>query len=130
VFIITGWLFVALLSQSLGYDSQPISIVRGTADYHGVMAALMFAGYGSLCVYNIRQKDDANRAPLLWVLAIGILVQFSWEAVLAISGIRGFCWNTLVVNSILETNMGLPYFYLIHRLVVRGRGGIQEIPRA
>jgi hypothetical protein len=121
IFVVTGWLWVALLSQNLGYDKVPISIVRGTAEYHGVMALLMFAGYGSLCVYNIRQTDERKRAPLLWILAIGILVQFSWEAVLAVSGIRNLSWNTLAVNSLLETNMGLPYLYLIHRALTRKR---------
>ncbi len=119
VFVVTGWLFVAMLSQSLGYDAVPIAIERGTADYHGVMALIMFAGYGFLCIYNVMQPDKSKRAPLLWILAIGILVQFSWEAVLALSGIRDFSWNTLFVNSLLETNMGLPYLYLIHRAVTQ-----------
>jgi hypothetical protein len=120
VFIITGWLSIALLSQQLGYDAVPISIQRGTGQYHGVMALLMFLGYGGLCVYNIRQREKSKRAPILWILAIGILVQLSWEAILAISGIRNLSWNTLIVDSLLETNMGLPYLYLIHR-VITGR---------
>jgi hypothetical protein len=119
VFIISGWVWVAIMSQILGYDRTPISISRGTSDYHGVFALLLFVGYGALCVYNLRQKDEQKRAPLLWILAIGILVQLSWEAVLAISGIRNLSWNTFVVNSLLETNMGLPYLYVIHRAVTR-----------
>jgi len=119
VFVLTGWLFVALLGQNFGYDEVPITIQRGTSDYHGVMAVLMFAGYGSLCVYNIRHKNEDRRVPLPWILAIGILVQFSWEAILAITGIRDLSWNTLIVNSLLETNLGLPYLYLIHRVVTR-----------
>jgi hypothetical protein len=115
IFIITGWIWVALMSQVLGYDDTPISIMRGTSDYHGIFALLLFLGYGGLAVYNLRQSDTRKRAPLLWILAIGILVQFSWEAVLAISGIRNLSWATLIVNSLLETNMGLPYLYLIHR---------------
>jgi len=126
LFIVSGWLAVALLSTSLGSHSRPILISRGTADYHGVMAALLFLGYGYLCVRNIRATDTAQRAPLLWILAIGILVQFSWEAVLAVTGIRNQSWNTLVINSLLETNMGLPYFYLIHRFVTRRRNEAWE----
>ena len=119
VFIIAGWLFVALFSQSLSAHGAPITSSRGTADYHGVMAVLLFIGYGALCVYNLRQRDPAKRAPLLWILAIGLLVQFSWEAVLAISGIRNRSLDTIVVNTLIETNMGLPYFYLIHRAVTQ-----------
>ena len=116
-FILTGWLCTALLSQNFGAGFAQISIVRGTSAYHGVMALLLFVGYGILCVYNIRQKDKNKRAPILWILAIGILVQFGWEFVLAITGIRNISLNTIVVNSLLETNMGLPYLYLIHRAI-------------
>lgn len=119
IFIISGWLAIAILSTTFGGSSAEISIMRGTADYHGVMAALLFVGYAILCVGNIRQKDPAKRAPLLWILAIGILVQFSWEAVLAVTGIRNLSLNTIVINSLLETNMGMPYLYLIHRAVTR-----------
>ena len=116
VFIVAGWFWVALMSQILGRDTATISISRGTSDYHAVFALLLFLGYGALCVYNLRQRDETRRAPLLWILAIGILVQLSWEAVLAISGIRNLNWATFLVNSVLETNMGLPYLYVIHRV--------------
>jgi len=116
LFIIAGWLCVALLSQQFGYDDAPIATSRGTGQYHGVMALIMFLGYGWLIVRNLRKEQAA---PILRILVIGILVQFSWEAVLAISGIRTFYWNTVIVNSLLETNMGLPYLYLIHKAMSR-----------
>lgn len=57
---------------------------------------------------------------LLWILSIGILVQFGWEAGLLLGGIRsaGFATTgekllTLTVNSLLETNLGMPYVYWI-----------------
>jgi len=124
--ILTGWLCTALLSQNFGAGFAQISIVRGTSAYHGVMALLLFVGYGILCVYNIRQKDKSKRAPLLWILAIGILVQFGWEFVLAITGIRNISLNTIIVNSLLETNMGLPYLYLIHRAINKKRNARLE----
>lgn len=113
--IVSGWLCSALLSQNFGAGAPLIQISRGTADYHGVMALLLFVGYGMLIVYNVRHP--ARKVPLGWILAIGILVQFGWEAVLAITGIRNQSLHTLIVNSLLETNMGLPYLYLIHRAV-------------
>jgi len=117
--ITTGWLCTALLSQNFGGFSEPISIMRGTNDYHGVMALLLFAGYAILCVRNIREKEKSKRAPLFWILAIGILVQFAWEFILLITGIRNVSLNTIIVNSLLETNMGLPYLYLIHHAINR-----------
>ncbi|MDO5602979.1 MAG: hypothetical protein Q4G07_09440, partial [Oscillospiraceae bacterium] len=111
--IVSGWFCSALLSQNFGAGMSLIHISRGTADYHGVMALLLFIGYGILIVYNVRHPQ--RKAPLGWILAIGILVQFGWEFVLAVTGIRNQSLNTLIINSLLETNMGLPYLYLIHR---------------
>ena len=70
------------------------------------------------------QGDRAKRINIAWLLAIGILVQFGWEAGLLIGGIRsahtipiGEKLRTLTVNSLLETNLGMPYIYLIFTAV-------------
>ena len=112
--IIAGWVTVALLSQNFGAPFGEIAISRGTNSYHGIMALLMFAGYAIVCIYNMADK---GKVPILWLLIIGILVQFSWEAVLLVTGIRATGWQPLVVNSLIETNLGLPYMYFIHRAV-------------
>ncbi len=119
VLIIAGWFATALLSQNFGGGFRTISISRGTGDYHGVMAAILFVGYAILCLHNIRAEDPGQRINLPWILAIGILVQFSWEFVLLITGIRAQGIGPLVVDSLLETNLGLPYIYFIHRAVNR-----------
>ncbi len=98
-----------------------ISIMRGTNDYHGIMALILVIGYGIVCIYNIRLKDKTKKIPVLWILVIGILVQFGWEFVLNITGIRNQSLQTLIVNSLLETNLGLPYLYFIHRAVHKRR---------
>ena len=54
---------------------------------------------------------------LLWLMAIGIGVQFAWESVLLLSRVRPASLELLIVNSLIETNLGLPYAYLIHRAV-------------
>ena len=134
--IISGWFTVALLSRNFGSSFQIISISRGTSSYHGVMALILLAGYGILILKNIRSADKRNteniilpdsqdarykytskKINILWILAIGILVQFSWEAVLLITGIRPAGVVPLIVDSLLETNLGLPYLFLIHRAI-------------
>lgn len=122
VLIVSGWLCTALLSQNFGAGFDEISISRGTADYHGIMALLLFIGYALLCLYNIRNRNAEKRIPILWILSIGILVQFGWEFTLAITGIRNQSLQTLIVNSLLETNLGLPYLYFIHLAVNRRFG--------
>ena len=81
------------------------------------MAFLMLVGYLILILKNLRTSDKSRKINIWWVLSIGILVQFSWEVVLLISGIRTMGIMPLAVNSLIETNMGLPYLFLIHRVV-------------
>lgn len=114
ILIISGWITVSLLAQKFGSSFSQVMIMRKTVDYHGVMALILFIGYAILCIKNIKQK---NNIPILRILIIGILVQFSWESVLLITGIRGGGINTLIVNSLIETNLGMPYLYFIHKAV-------------
>jgi hypothetical protein len=119
LFIMSGWLCTALLSQSFGAGFTVICISRGTSGYHGIMALLLFVGYAALVVHNIRKPEQ--RIAIGWILAIGILVQGSWEFVLAITGIRNLSLQTFIVNTLLETNMGLPWLWAIHRTIGRRR---------
>jgi hypothetical protein len=118
--VVIGWLAVAFLSQGFGGRFPLIAIRRGTASYHGVMVLIMLAGYLALIVRNLASNTEiSERADLLRLLAIGIGVQFAWEAVLLLAGIRPPGLRPLIVDSLLETNLGLPYFYLIHRALKR-----------
>lgn len=119
--IISGWFATALLSQNFGGAFGQIEISRGTNSYHGIMALILFVGYAILCIYNLRQKERKDKINIPWILAIGILVQFAWEFVLLVTGIRAQGWAPLVINSLLETNLGLPYIYFIHRAVTKRR---------
>ena len=114
ILFIMGWLSTAILSQSFGSSFQMISIQRGTTSYHGIMALIMLVGYIILIIKNLKNKDNSTRINIGWILAIGILVQFSWEAILLITGIRTMGIMPLIINSLIETNMGLPYLFLIH----------------
>ena len=66
------------------------------------------------------QKDKKKSINLLWLLAIGVFVQFGWEAGLLLGGIRSAGFATvgaklhiLTINSLLETNLGMPYIFCI-----------------
>ncbi len=108
---ILGWLAVGQLSQNFNAGFSEITISRGTGSYHGIMALLLALGYLVLVLQNLNGKKQVN---LLRLLAIGIGVQFAWEAALLISGIRPATWQPLLVNSLIETNLGMPYIYWIH----------------
>ena len=118
--LILGWWFCCpLITKTFAPDVPNIVIQRTTGSYHGYMAIILFVGYLALVVYNLWQKEKEKRIDIPWLLAIGILVQFGWEAGLLIGGIRsaGFSLSEklmpLIVNSLLETNLGMPIIYPI-----------------
>ena len=118
--ILSWWFCCPLLTQTFAPDAAPIIIQRTTGAYHGYMALILFVGYLGVIIYNLRQRDREKRVNIPWILAIGILVQFGWEAGLLLGGIRsaGFAsfgdkLHTLIINSLLETNLGMPYVYFI-----------------
>ena len=118
ILIISGWFTTALLSKNFSSNFALVSIQRGTSSYHGVMALILLVGYSILIIKNIKRSDSGKeKINIFWILSIGVLVQFSWEAVLLISGIRNPGFMPLIVNSLLETNLGLPYLFLIHRAI-------------
>ena len=117
--VICGWLAVAFMSASFGAGFPVIRIQRGTGAYHGVMALILAAGYGALIVRNLAVPGP--RVDLLRLLAIGVGIQAAWELVLLLSGIRPPSLVPFVVNSLLETNLGMPYLFLIHEALGRTR---------
>lgn len=118
--ILSWWFCAPMITQTFGGDQTPIVIQRTTGSYHGYMAMILFVGYLGVIAYNLWQKEKSKRINIPWILVIGVLVQFGWEAGLLIGGIRsagfesvGDKIQTLVVNSLLETNLGMPYVYCI-----------------
>jgi hypothetical protein len=115
---ILGWVTIGQLSQNFGNGFAEITISRGTGSYHGVMALILCVGYLLVIFKNLRGNEKIG---VLRLMAIGIGVQFAWEASLLISGIRPALWQPIVVNSLIETNLGMPYIYFIHKYVRKYR---------
>lgn len=113
------WLICPIIARVFGAEFGEIAIQRGTTQYHWVMAFFLVLGYGIIVVHNIRTKDKEKRIDILWLLAIGILVQLGWEFALFVTGIRQGGFSILIVNSLLETNMGIPYIYFIYRKITK-----------
>ena len=63
-------------------------------------------------VDNLKNNSKIN---ILWLMGIGIGVQFAWEACLLLNGIRPPMWKPLVINSLIETNLGMPFVWYIHQ---------------
>ena len=85
------------------------------------MAVILFVGYLGVILWNMQHQKKEQKIPLGWILAIGILVQFGWECALLLGGIRSatiLSWGdkilTMVINSLLETNLGMPYVFALY----------------
>lgn len=116
--LIVGWWLVAPTIAELG-STPNIMTYRTTNAYHGAMGIILIVGYAILIVYNLKVKKE-KRVNILWLNLIGISVQFGWEFALLIHGIRpmtGDYMQTLIVNSFIETNLGMPIIYGIYLLV-------------
>ena len=119
-FMILMWWFVCpLLAKTFGANFPVITIQRTTNSYHGYMALILLIGYMGVIGWNLFHNKE-YQVPLMWILAIGILVQFGWECGLLIGGIRsalivdwGAKLETMIINSLLETNLGMPFIYAI-----------------
>lgn len=114
--ILLWWFCCPMLSSFI--PGTEITIQRTTGAYHQSMALILFIGYLLAIIWNLYEKKE-YRIPIPWLLAIGILVQAGWELSLFIGGVRSVglsfsdSMRTLVINSLLETNLGLPYSYFI-----------------
>ncbi|MDY4788582.1 MAG: hypothetical protein SO253_04665 [Bacilli bacterium] len=119
--ILLWWFVCPLLASTFGENFNVITIQRTTGSYHGYMALILIVGYLGVIIFNLFKDKKEERVPLLWILAIGILVQFGWECALLLGGIRSALISsisqklmTMVINSLLETNLGMPYMYFIY----------------
>ena len=115
LFILTGWLFVAFLSQWVSLDDDPITTVRHMSDLRIFRIGIVIVGYGILFLF----KYDWRK--ILFLFSVGFLIHFMMEFVLLISGIRPGSSLVLLENSLIEFNMGVPFFFLLYDKFLRKR---------
>lgn len=126
--IVVWWICCPLMAgfvDNLLPDSMAFMTTRGTGKYHGIMGLIMAVGYIGAIVYNLLQQNKERKVPLVRIFVIGFMAQFLWEAALLVFGIRSQNYGgdsmrqimTLLQNSLVETNLGMPYIFFIHRFV-------------
>lgn len=126
--IVTFWCTIPLTSTIFD-NSIPNMIyfttTRSTGKYHGIMALIMLVGYLILIIDNLRKKPE-ERADIKTIFLIGFMSQFLWEFFLLVFNIRSTIYQddfrrqmlTLLQDSLIETNLGLPYMYFINKAVM------------
>ncbi len=126
--IVVNWICCPLIADfinNMQVDYLVIETTRGTMKYHGVMGLIMLVAYLILVIYNLCVKDQSKKAPLVKLFVIGFLAQFLWEFLLLVFGIRSVSYSddiwrvmmTMIQDSLVETNLGMPSFFFIHMAV-------------
>jgi len=116
LFVLIGWLVVAFLSQWISVNDNSITTLRHMSDLRFLRIGVVIIGYGLLFLSKYHWKK------ILFLFCIGFLIHFMMEFSLLISGIRPGSSLILLENSLIEFNMGVPFFYLIwDRLLKKDR---------
>lgn len=119
IFLIIMWWMICPSICELGGEAT-IQTMRTTGAYHGWMGVVLVISYLILIIVLLKQKKPLVN--VLYLCLIGFSVQFCWEFSLLINGIRplnDMSIRTLIVNSCLETNLGMPIIFLIYWLFNR-----------
>jgi len=102
-----GWILIALLSQLLPINDASIITLRL------VEVGILIIGYSLLFILRYDWRKIA------YLFFIGFLIHFMMEFSLFITGIRPGSLLILAENSLIEFNMGVPFFYLIYDKLLR-----------
>jgi len=110
--ILGWWMFAPGL---MGFSESVIETTRMTGKYHLAMLIILIVGYGSYILYHLIRHKPFIKA-VLYQNLIGITVQLAWEGALLLSHIRPWtdgALATLIIDSLIETNLGIPYIAAI-----------------
>jgi hypothetical protein len=101
-----GWLTIALLSQFLPINDEIINPVRRMSSSRLMQIIIVVIGYIILFImrYDIKK--------ILYLFLVGCGIHFMMEFSLWVSGIRPTGLDTLLINTLIEFNMGIPILYI------------------
>ncbi len=116
VFLYTGWLISAFMSQLIPLDNRQISIARDMTNARLSQIIMVIVGYGLLILlkYTWEPMHHLSYKRMAFLFLIGIIVHLGMELTLYSSGIRPFDgrWGVFIFDSLLEFNSGVPYLYV------------------
>ncbi len=113
LFILFGWILVALLSQSVSINDTSITVVRYMSNLRIMRIVIVVLGYSLLFALKYDWKK------ILYLFFIGFLIHFMMEFSLLITNIRPSSFWILLENSLIEFNMGIPVFYLLYDKILK-----------
>jgi len=113
LFILFGWILVALLSQSAPINDASITTIRHMSDFRIIRIVIVILGYSLLFAFKYDWKK------IFYLFFIGFLIHFMMEFSLLITDIRPGSFWILLENSLIEFNMGVPIFYLLYDKIIK-----------
>ena len=126
--LFTGWLLVPAFSISVHLNDDPITTIRHMQSQVWLQILAVIAGYVLLIALRYDWKT------ILYVFGIGCLLSFMMEFSLFISGVRPPSIPVLLYDTLILTNQGVPYVFVIWDrilpLLAKKRGMQERTPVA
>jgi hypothetical protein len=110
-----GWLLISFLSQIISINDAAITTLRNMSSLRIVEILILIFGYSLLFILKYSYKRIG------YLFLVGFFVHFMMEFSLLISGIRPGSFLILIENSLIEFNMGVPFFYILYDKFLRNK---------
>jgi len=102
-----GWLIIPFASRLVPLADARVVTVRHMAGRVWLHIAVVVIGYAVLLALGFSLRR------VLYVLWVGCMLAFMMEFSLLVAGIRSFNLQLLAYETLILTNMGIPYLYII-----------------
>ncbi len=107
VLLYGSWFMIATLSQILPLNDIEITTIRHMKHLRIVEISVVILGYLLLLFLGYNYKK------ILYIFWVGTMLSFMMESYLLFTGIRSSNIELLLYDSLILTNQGIPYIYVI-----------------
>lgn len=107
-----GWLIIASLSQILPLNDTEITTIRHMKHLRIIEISIVVIGYLLLVILGYNYKK------IIFIFWVGTMLSFMMESYLLFTGIRPSGFDLLLYDSLILTNQGIPYLYIIFDKII------------
>ncbi len=111
-FLYGGWFIIASLSQVLPLNDTEIITIRHMKHLRFLEISTVITGYSLLIIL----RYDYKR--IFFIFWVGTMLSFMMESYLLFTGIRPSGFDLLLYDSLILTNQGIPYLYIIFDKII------------
>ena len=112
LFLYGGWLLIASLSQILPLIDLEIITIRHMQSLRVAEITTVVCGYLLLVILRYNYKT------ILFIFWVGFMLSFMMESYLLITNIRPSGFDLLLYDSLILTNQGIPYLFVIFDKII------------